>query len=400
MHLLVVNPTHGTLPEEAAELVRASEWRVTDASDYQRAVELAETGDVDAVILSEPAAGDDASDVRQPFDALVQVLEAKRIAGVLLTDGPTTTSLPANSLIDTVDRSVSLAELRGRLAMIARYHGMLRRMERELAHMERLSNRLSDHFREVEQEMRLAGRLQKDFLPRLDEPIGDVRFGAVFRPASWVSGDIYDVFPITEHLTGFYVADAVGHGMAASLLTMFIKRAIVSKQTEAGGERVWTPSETMTHLNRALTEQALPHCQFVTACYGVIDHRTLTVRFSRGGHPHPLHLKRNGEVEEIEVSGSLLGVFPDEEFPTGEIALEPGDKLLLYTDGVELAFPQDPAASSATAEFLRLVRSVGSQPIDAMLSEIDARIGTESDSTHPTDDVTILALEPIVRSKN
>ena len=131
-------------------------------------------------------------------------------------------------------------------------------------------------------------RLQRDFLPRITGPIENVGIATIYRPASSVSGDIFDIFRIDEDHTGFYIADAVGHGMAASLLTMFIKRAIVPKRVDGNDYVILTPSETLTNLNDALADQSLPNYQFVTACYGLINHRTLTLQYARGGHPYPL----------------------------------------------------------------------------------------------------------------
>lgn len=393
MHVLLVNPPESVLPEGTADIARADGWNVTTASDYRQAAEMARGGQVDAVIFSEPSSAAFASRSHAPFHTLIQVIEAQRVAGVMLTDGPAATTLAANSLIDPVDRATPLPELRGRLAMIARYHGLLRRMEREIAHMERLGRKLNSHFREVEQEMRLAGRLQRDFLPKLDQPIGGIRFGALFRPASWVSGDIFDVFPIDENTTGFYVADAVGHGMAASLLTMFIKRAIVAKRTDASGERVLTPSETLAYLNDALTDQSLPNCQFVTACYGMIDHRTRCVRFARGGHPHPIHIAADGSIREVKVPGSLLGIFKGEEFPTGEVMLGAGEKLVIYTDGVELAFPDTGQSPGDASPFHRTLRTLADEPVQSMLARMEADLATETGSLNPADDVTILVLQ-------
>ena len=101
---------------------------------------------------------------------------------------------------------------------------------------------------------------------------------------------MFDVVRIDKDHTGIYIADAVGHGLAASLLTMFIKRAIVPKREADHGHTVLDPAEVLTVLNDVLAEQSLPNCQFVTACYAVLDHRTLTLRYARGGHPAPLHL--------------------------------------------------------------------------------------------------------------
>ena len=94
--------------------------------------------------------------------------------------------------------------------------------------------------------------LKWTFLPKVDEAIGGVRFATVYKPASWVSGDIYDVFRVDERHVGFYVADAVGHGMAASLLTLFIKRCLTPKRIEADGYTVLCPSEAIAVLNDGL----------------------------------------------------------------------------------------------------------------------------------------------------
>ena len=85
-------------------------------------------------------------------------------------------------------------------------------------------------FQGLQEEMRLAARLQQDFLPRSLPEVGAVRFGVLFRPVSWLSGDIYDIARLDETHVGFYVVDAMGHGMPAALLTMFVKKALQTKR--------------------------------------------------------------------------------------------------------------------------------------------------------------------------
>src|SRR5260221_832124 len=84
------------------------------------------------------------------------------------------------------------------------------------------------------------------------------------RPAGYVSGDLYDVARLDETHVAFCIVDAVGHGMPAALLTMFIKRALVSKEIGPGGYRLLPPSETMRRLNYALVEQNLSAATFST----------------------------------------------------------------------------------------------------------------------------------------
>ncbi len=395
MQVLLVNSAEKNLPEGTTDLVRSLGWDLTSTPTYHDAVEVAGTGSFDAVIMTAPDPGDarDGRDV--DFEAFLRVMDAQRTAGIMVGRSPSTSAPGAQSLIDTVDGEVTLPELRGRLAMIERYHAVLKHLEHELNNMQRLGKRLNRHFREVDQEMRLAGRLQRDFLPDLRNPIDNVQFAAVYRPASWVSGDMFDVFRIDEDHTGFYLADAVGHGMAAGLLTMFIKRAIVTKHVEGSGYEVLSPSDVIAGLNNALTEQSLPNCQFVTACYGLLNHRTLKLRYARGGHPYPILITRDGIISDLKTPGGLLGIFKSEEFPVFEMQLHVGDKVLLYTDGIELVFQNADSESLDVKAYHRALKSLASQPIRGMMTQIESQLDREIGSLDPRDDITIIGMEII-----
>src|SRR2546421_412349 len=125
----------------------------------------------------------------------------------------------------------------------------------ELHILRRRDETLTFYMPRLDEELRLAARLQQDFLPKLLPQLGAVYFHTLFRPAGYVSGDLYDLMRLDEHHVGFFVVDAVGHGMPAALLTMFIKRALVTKEIIPGGYRLLEPVETMSRINDALIEQ-------------------------------------------------------------------------------------------------------------------------------------------------
>src|SRR5688572_28776905 len=186
----------------------------------------------------------------------------------------------------------------------------------ELDLMRRRDDALNTYLRKMDEELRLAARLQQDFLPKSMPQVGRVRFHTLFRPAGYVSGDLYDVSRLDEKRVGFYMADAVGHGVPAALLTMFIKHALQTKEIDPRGKgyRLLEPGETLRRLNERLIDQNLSHSTFATALYGTIDVETLEVTVSRAGHPHPIILRANGSVETLRVEGSLLGIFPEETY--------------------------------------------------------------------------------------
>ncbi len=196
--------------------------------------------------------------------------------------------------------------------------------------------------RKVEQELQLASRLQRDFLPKRMPNHGQVQFNQLYRPAGHVSGDLYDVRRLDEHYAGVYLLDAMGHGMPAALLAMFMHNALKTKTIDPDGcYRVLTPAESMADLNDTLLAQRLSG-QFATAVYATVDCAGGKVEFARAGHPMPMLLRGQGQntrIEELGGEGALLGVMADERYEPCRVQLEPGDRMLFFTDGVESAFP-------------------------------------------------------------
>ncbi|MCH8150550.1 MAG: PP2C family protein-serine/threonine phosphatase [Planctomycetes bacterium] len=394
MFVMVVDSQAQGLPEGTLEMLGDIGCGTTVVPDFESALSAAQKQSLDAIILREPAR-DLQERLPDSFRRLMQVAANKRMATLLLTSAGRSPDAVPQSLVDAVPIGVSLDELRGRFTMIDRYQEYIKRLETELKNMERLGKQLNEHFREVDQEMRLAARLQSDFLPDLHDPIGNVQFATLYRPATWVSGDIFDVFRIDEKHTGFYVADAVGHGLAAGLLTMFIMRSIVPKLVDDDRYDILSPSTVLENLNIALVDQSLPHCQFVTACYGLINHETGLLQYSRGGHPYPILISHDGFVSDLKTQGGLLGLFREGDFPVFETTLQKGDKLLLYTDGVELAFQPEGSEQLDVQAYYKSFEEFADLSVRDMVSRLNARLEHENGSLNPRDDVTIVALEII-----
>ena len=144
----------------------------------------------------------------------------------------------------------------------------------------------------VKEQLRLAGLVQRDFLPAQLPNSDELQWAVTFLPAEWVSGDIYDVARIDEQHIGFYIADAVGHSMPAALLTMFIKQALVMRQTVDKNYRIFSPAEVVRNLNLKMAGQKLSGYQFATCCYCLLNVKTRQLTFARAGHPYPILLRQ------------------------------------------------------------------------------------------------------------
>jgi len=272
----------------------------------------------------------------------------------------------------------------------------------ELDLMRRRDDALNTYLRKMDDELRLAARLQQDFLPKSMPQVGRVRFHTLFRPAGYVSGDLYDVTRLDERRVGFYMADAVGHGVPAALLTMFIKHALQTKEIDPSGKgyRLLEPGETLRRLNERLIDQNLSHSTFATALYGTIDVETLQVSVARAGHPHPIIVRTDGTTEALRAEGSLLGIFPDEAYPQYGAQLQPGDRLLIYTDGLDVAFAETESSCASSAEvpvprWQEEVLRRRALPGERLLADFAEALDAETGSLRPKDDVTLVLVEAV-----
>lgn len=189
-------------------------------------------------------------------------------------------------------------------------------------------------YQQIDNELELASRIQRSLLPRSLPSRPPIRFAAKFAVSGQVSGDLYDLFEIDDDVTAFHVSDAMGHGVPAGLITIFAKRSIQPVEAWGGRSRILTPSEVLSRLNEDLVRQDLSENPFLTMCYFVLRRSTLSLDYARGGHPYPLLVRADDELVELKSEGSLLGVF-ETDFPTAHVQLRPGDKLLIYTDGID-----------------------------------------------------------------
>ncbi len=380
-------------PLAVREMVAARGVNVVSSSTLRHARDPGTLARVDAVLLCDVLDGEIDPTTLHDLRLLADALLSHRLTAVLLSTGAVGDLPPDDDAFVQVSPDISADELWGRLATIRQYRPVLRRMEGQVAVMQRLGKKLSQQFTEVDQELRLASRLQRDFLPRSFPEVGDIRFAALYRPATWVSGDVYDIRRLDESRLAFHVADAVGHGVAAGLLTMFIRQAMIGKRVSNDVYDIIPPQEVLAALNAELAQQNLPNCQFVTACYGTIDVSTHEIVFSRGGHPHPLHVTSAGACSEVRAVGGLLGVFLQEEFPSVRIMLEPGEKFIVYSDGLEDAIvsrgEQDRDLVRFTQEFQEVVRL----PAEQCLARLAANLDRCEGSLQPLDDQTCIIVE-------
>ena len=181
----------------------------------------------------------------------------------------------------------------------------------------------------VEHEMGTAREIQASILPQHPPTIPGLTMTVRYAPMRSVAGDMYDFVVVDDHHVGMLVADVTGHGVPAALIASMSKVAF-SAQAGCAAE----PGALLAAMNRALYNSHLER-QFVTASYAFLDTDARTLSYSSAGHLPPLLWRAaTRKVVELTGGGVFLGFQPDTTYPTRDVALQPGDRLVVYTDGV------------------------------------------------------------------
>jgi sigma-B regulation protein RsbU (phosphoserine phosphatase) len=257
------------------------------------------------------------------------------------------------------------------------------------------STGMAGQFDKIDEELRMALKIQREFLPKQLPDVDGLAFDVLWRPACYVGGDIYDIQRLDEDHIGVFIADAVGHGMPAALMTVYIKQSMVTRQITPGigaGYRIVPPGEAIAGLNRAMIEQDAGAASLGTAAYAVINTATQRVTVARAGHPAPLLLRGDGRTQWLEPDGAMLGIFPEEVFEELTYDLDDGDRFLLYSDGFEVAFPGKGSKGRLAnehycTEFEGLRRGTGQEALEFLQERIDLQSG----SLNQRDDLTVVS---------
>jgi phosphoserine phosphatase RsbU/P len=227
-----------------------------------------------------------------------------------------------------------------------------------------------------------ARRIYRRLLAQPPKPLHTVEFDAASEPFSDIGGDYYDFFDLGPGRAGFVLADASGKGVGGALLMANLRatfRVVSSEITDAAG--------LLESVNRQFYEST-PAEQYATLFFGEYDDRTRRLRYVNCAHPAPLLRRADGGIERLESTGTALGLFPEWRGAAAEATLEAGDVLLVYSDGVTDAGPEEePLGEKCLAKLLR--ESVSS-----------AGILNEVRSAGLTDDATVLLIRLVTRHES
>jgi serine phosphatase RsbU (regulator of sigma subunit)/HD-like signal output (HDOD) protein len=219
----------------------------------------------------------------------------------------------------------------------------------------------------LEHEMAMARRIQQHLLPREVPDLPGCTLAAENRPSQHISGDSYDLIPLRDGATGLVVADVSGKGMSAALLASNLQatlRALAGVMDD--------PGDLLATANQALFASTTPE-RFATVFLAALAPDGRRLRYASAGHNPPLLLRADGRTQWLAADGAPVGMVPEMAYPVSEVALAPGDLLVIYTDGVNEA--TDPADAEFGEEGLETaVRACAGEPPRQVIASVFAAV--------------------------
>ncbi len=241
----------------------------------------------------------------------------------------------------------------------------------------------------AEKELQMATRIQLDALPTTAPDFSDfpdLNLRGSMNTAKEVGGDFYDYFPIDENRLCFLIADVSGKGIPAALFMMTAKTMIKDYALNLD-----TTSKIYTAVNARLCESNEAN-MFATSWIGIVDKRTMTLQYTNAGHNYPVLQHKGQPCEMIKKNhGLFLGGMEFMRYRQDEIQLEPGDRLLLYTDGVVEAHNRDNVLYGDD-RLMSMVDSTRDLPGEQVLERIFADVNEHAAEVPQFDDITMVVL--------
>jgi serine phosphatase RsbU (regulator of sigma subunit) len=295
---------------------------------------------------------------------------------------------------DFMTKPFDTDQLKSRIHVAERIIGLQRRVAEGVRELREKSE-------QMEEELQMAQELQRALLPQKfpSFPRGTsptesaIKFSSFYCPKAAVSGDFFTVNHISDTTVAVFIADVMGHGVRAGLITAMIS-ALVEKFSEVAAD----PAEMLTRINRSLLT-ILRHSEstlFVTGFYLVADIAGSQILYANAGHPEPFLLNRlRGELQSMSANGRggpPLGLFDDAGYGNCECPMSPDDFIMLFTDGLfEVQAADEQMYSRERLE--NAVRNRVSLPSAKILTELLGEIREFSKHNEFTDDVCLLGVD-------
>jgi phosphoserine phosphatase RsbU/P len=253
----------------------------------------------------------------------------------------------------------------------------------------------------MSRDLEAAAAMQRTLLPPPSLKIGPLAFESLLAPSTVVAGDIFNYFRLDDRHIAFYLLDVAGHGVPSAMMSVTLSRVLTPQAMILGrrredavlpaDQRIRAPADVVAELNRRFRFNGQVSSYF-TMILGVFDTETGLLRLCQAGHPCPIVLRPGAAPLQIGGSGFPVGLWDGATFDEITVTLQPGDRLVVHSDGITEAPQAQTQALYGDARLLSLLQAAGDTPLRAVLDTVAAEALRWSGG-ELADDVSLLAFE-------
>src|SRR5271156_2711460 len=329
-HILIADDQPDVL-EALRSLLKNHGYRTEFAASPAGIVSAVASREFDLILMDLNYARDTTSG-REGLDLLARLTQSKTAPPIVVMTGWATVGLAVEVMQRGVGDFVEKPWSNAKLLEILRQQielGRDRRNARQHAADEsrehdKIKLQLDRQGRELEE----ARAIQQGFLPTSIPQLAGFEIAATWQPARVVGGDYFDVIPLSNNSVALCIADVAGKGMPAAMLMSNLQAAVRGLASPE-----IAPDTLCSRLN-ALLYQNMVSDRFVTFFYAIVDSASRELCYANAGHNRPIVVRRDGSHENLDEGGGVLGVFAAQSYSRGVVKLAPGDRVVLFTDGV------------------------------------------------------------------
>jgi phosphoserine phosphatase RsbU/P len=312
-------------------LLKGQGYAIEMAASPAALLEAVELQQYDLILMDLNYARDTTSG-REGIDLLASLKKVENLPPVVVMTGWATVGLAVEAMQQGVGDFIEKPWLNSRLLEVVRAQiemGRSRAEARRRAQQEAQARSNIDlQLHHQKHDLEEAWAIQQGFLPKEIPQIAGIEISAAWQPAQIVGGDYFDVLPFGERNLGFCIADVAGKGLPAALLMSNLQAGVRGMAAS-----LVSPQDLCARLNSLLCRNIAAD-RFITFFYGHFEGRNRQLQYANAGHNAPIVVRRNGSHQRLTHGGGILGVFPGQAFECGAAELEPGDRVILFTDGV------------------------------------------------------------------
>jgi sigma-B regulation protein RsbU (phosphoserine phosphatase) len=265
------------------------------------------------------------------------------------------------------------------------------------------NEKLKHAYSVISKDLEAAAKIQKGLLPETATTISGFKFDWLFCPSSFVAGDIFNFFRLSEDYVGFYLLDVSGHGTPAAMLSVTLSR-ILSPTAQQNSPlkrfvpdpphyEVAAPREVVADLNKRFQNEN-ESFQYFTMIYGIAGTGMDRITITQAGHPSPIIIPSTGSGRLIGEGGFPVGMLPDLEYEDQEFDFSVGDRLFFYSDGITECTNENMEMFSEERliSFLEEARDI---PMRELMERLEKTLYKWRGSNEFEDDVSILGIERV-----